>query len=264
MGCASSKQSSQVAGRSATATATASGAASTLLQNQLVTGKVQATEVRRFATIAAVATATKIVAKVADGKVYAMAIQSLVAVEVAPTSTRQEAWALCDAAWARALVKSKKVEAAWPELPRLENEEEAASQEKREIATEMMPCERELSQDHFELYQQFPPSSTNRKITVLSGPGGIACDIDDEDLYQAARENVEDASEQFRCSQAAPSLTSTNCPEEEPQAGGGVQNHVESSLFGFSLFACCVPPQVTESDIEEIKTVRQEGSLLTD
>eukprot|EP00930_Biecheleria_cincta_P016147 TRINITY_DN13235_c0_g1_i1.p1 TRINITY_DN13235_c0_g1~~TRINITY_DN13235_c0_g1_i1.p1 ORF type:complete len:286 (+),score=63.83 TRINITY_DN13235_c0_g1_i1:71-859(+) len=257
MGCTSSKQTSAMAGPGVTATAPASGAASTLLQNQPVAGKVHAAEIGRFAANAAIATATKKVAKVADSKVYSMAMQSVAAVETAPTSRRQEAWAVCDAAWARALEKGKKAETAWPELPRLESEEEAAVQEKRENAAELLACERELSEGHFDLYQQIPPSNTNRRVTVLPGPGGIACDVDDEDLYEPAKMDVEDASGQLRISQPAPLLASAKFLEEDSETGDKIQNGVESSVFGLSLFACCAPPRVTESDIE-FETVSQE------
>lgn len=227
MGCTSSKQTQASAGSSA-------GAASkTLLQS--ATGnkrQVAVAESGRFDQLAAAATAAeKKISKVADSEMYATAVESTIAVEVAPTSKRQEAWALCDAAWARALEKGNKAEKSWPSLPQLEQpreESEACQKTQQQLGAEDAGG---VSQGELELddIPQYPangtaPSRSHQHIcTVMPGVGGIACDVDEDESDQAVAESVADDSKELKL----------------PEAKEDVQKTAVFSVFGFSLFAMC-------------------------
>jgi len=233
--------------------------------------QIEVGESRRSDKLAAAAAGKKI-AKVADSKIYATAVGSVVAVEAASTSIRQEAWAHCDAAWARALEKGKKAEKLWPSLPRLDIVEEPDACEKMEqqVGTEnrsVVP-QGELEEDDVPEYpiNGVPPSSSGRRnCTVMPGVGGIACDVDEDESDQVAAENAEDASKELKLLETVvPFCVGGDAMEQKVECTKAAEEAQKTSafpVFGFSLFAMCTPH--TEEVVEEISVVHSETSALT-
>jgi len=266
MGCSSSKQAHTIVGDKASV----DGTAKTLLQRASGSKpQVAVADARRFDQLAAAATAAeKKVAKVADSKIYSTAVESAIAVEEAPTSRRREAWAFCDAAWARALEKGNKAEKTWAPLPQLEvvkeHDADACPKTEQRLGAENagVVCQGELELDGNPEYPAngtAPFSSDQRMFTVMPGVGGIACDVDEDDSDQAAAECAVDASMEVKLPQKTRRGVDAMRKDGDTETAEDVQMTTMFPDFGFSLFAMCVPH--ADKGVEELSFAHPETSV---